>query len=273
MTVARFGMLLSAACGAFVLAAADAEFDEYFSDNMVLQRNVKCPISGVGVPGVEVGVSLVEVSLGPSGVKISEMPPYTTRVNEEGVWRLELNPNTAGGPHAILLRADGEAVGKCENVMFGEVFLFVSDGEKGDGVQAVKLPQLRLRVAGEGWRAAVLRPASDFPAAAFDFGLAIQSALEAPVGVIQVASLDGATVPTALRAMVYSPAVGTEWSESIAEEIRKWRSANGNEELPVIFDGSAEDFGMEAVYGVTAGSCLAHAVLERVSSINGAAME
>ena len=281
-----FLSLFAAICGVFALAAADAQFDEYFSDNIVLQRGVKCPISGTGIPGVEVAVSLVEVRFESNSIVLAELPPYTTKVDENGVWKLNLNPTAAGGPHTILLRADGQVVNKCENVMFGDVFIFADEGgarllrdvdDAQSKRQFARLPHLRLLAVGDeefsGWWASTPYFVTDFSAAAFDFGRELQSSSDVAVGVIQVTALSDEIAakifPTALRALVYSPADGEEWNDAIAVNVARWRELAGNAKLPIFFDGDIGDSGLEAFYGIGSadgapGNRLAAEVLARL---------
>ncbi len=80
-----------------------------FGDHMVLQRNTPLPIWGWAPPGEE-----VIVRLGRTQVK--------TKANKDGRWRGQLPPQTAGGPHDLVVATKTEQV-HFRDVLFGEVWL------------------------------------------------------------------------------------------------------------------------------------------------------
>lgn len=186
----------------FLLASAltaQTKLPAMFSDNMVLQRDLKIPIWGTAPAGSSVTVRLQQQS-------------KTTKANAEGKWRVHLAAMPAGGPHQLVIMSADTIT--FHNVMIGEVWLcsgqsnmempLVSNWAKVDNfeneVAAANFPELRLFIAkrakstkplaeveSAGWK--VCDPASvkDFSATAYFFGRHLQQKLGVPVGLIQSA--------------------------------------------------------------------------------------
>ena len=91
----------------------DFSMPRFFSDGMVLQRDVKIPVWGKGVAGAQVVVSL--------GGKRAK-----TKVQADGTWKVYLPKMSAGGPYTLEVSAMKSASiyhQKVENVLIGDVFL------------------------------------------------------------------------------------------------------------------------------------------------------
>ena len=186
----------------FLLASAltaQIKLPAMFSDNMVLQRDLKIPIWGTAPAGSSVTVQL-------------QQQRKTAKANAEGKWRVNLEAMPAGGPYQLVVT--GNATITFSNVMIGEVWLcsgqsnmempLVSTWAKVDNfeqeVAEANFSNLRLfsakrakstrplaDVESAGWK--VCDPASvkDFSATAYFFGRHLQQKLGVAVGLIQSA--------------------------------------------------------------------------------------
>src|SRR3989440_4005229 len=94
-----------------------------FSDNMVLQRDMKDPVFGWTTPGATVTVTINN--------KISR-----ATADQNGTWRTTIGPFRAGGPYTLSVKGEKEAT--FGNVMFGDVWLCSgqSNMEMGVGIAA-----------------------------------------------------------------------------------------------------------------------------------------
>lgn len=79
-----------------------------FSDGMVLQQGISCPIWGYAAKNQKVDLKI--------GDKV-----ITTQANNEGKWLAKLPLFKAGGPYTLIVEAAEKIT--VENVMFGEVWL------------------------------------------------------------------------------------------------------------------------------------------------------
>ncbi|OGV57165.1 MAG: hypothetical protein A2X45_13210 [Lentisphaerae bacterium GWF2_50_93] len=79
-----------------------------FSDNMVLQREVKTPVWGWTTPGSEVTIEL-------------DGKTSTCKSGNDGKWMAELPPHKAGGP--FVLKVSGPETVSRENVLLGDVWI------------------------------------------------------------------------------------------------------------------------------------------------------
>ncbi len=187
---------------AFLLASAlsaQIKLPAMFSDNMVLQRQIKIPVWGTAPAGSKVTVQL-------------QQQTKTARADAAGKWRVNLEAMPAGGPHQLaIMSADTITL---NNVMIGEVWLcsgqsnmempLVSTWAKVDNfeaeVAAANFPELRLFIAkrakstrpredveSEGWKICDPTSVKDFSATAFFFGRHLQQKLGVPVGLMQSA--------------------------------------------------------------------------------------
>lgn len=110
-----------------------------FSDNMVLQREIRTPVWGWTTPGATVTVEL-------------DGATATCKAGSDGKWLAKLPPHKAGGP--FILKVTGPETVTLSNVMLGDVWLCSgqSNMEMGiricqngdDEVAAAKYPNIRL---------------------------------------------------------------------------------------------------------------------------------
>lgn len=191
---------LLAAGGAPATQPAGVTVAAVFGDNMVLQRDMKCPVWGEAAPGEKVKVSIV-------GQNVSSI------ADANGKWNVVLDPMKAGGPFELTIAGSRKLAYK--NVMIGEVWVCAGQSNmdhslaqlagwaKGRNepydieadVKNAALPQLRLFTARTAWRAFLPEEkwvectqgtAKNFSGTGFHFASALQRHLKVPVGVIDI---------------------------------------------------------------------------------------
>lgn len=178
---------------------ASVRLPRVFSNDMVLQREVKNPVWGWATPGEKVVVDIC-------GQRKS------TTADERGTWRVELAPQPAGGPYELTVRGSNTIV--YSNVYYGEVWICAGQSnmslplKRSENPQSVvktaTYPQLRfLTVPTYGaeepqsdfsgkWEACSPKTAPELSAVAFYFGQYLHEKLQVAVGVI-VAAWSGST--------------------------------------------------------------------------------
>jgi sialate O-acetylesterase len=186
---------LTAAVCLSVQARADVKPFTLFSDGMVLQSGVKCPVWGLADPGEEVSASISgEVSTAAPAVK----------ADKDGKWMLQFSPLHPGGPYTVTIK--GKNTVTIKDVLVGEVW--VASGQsnmefslKGafnakEDIAKSKNPKIHLftvpkRTADEPttelvgkWVECDPETVGNFSAVAYYFGRDLQKALNVPVGLI-----------------------------------------------------------------------------------------
>ncbi|HEX7898826.1 MAG TPA: sialate O-acetylesterase [Planctomycetota bacterium] len=212
----RFASLLLAL---LVSAAPSAEtkLSTLFTDGMVLQRDLACPVWGTAAPGAEVAVEI-------AGQKKS------AKADADGKWSLKLDPLAAGGPHELKI---GERVIK--DVLVGEVWVCSGQSNMEWSVNAslnpaeekaaAVHPKLRLFTVPKkqadapvtdipsAWKVCGPETVGSFSAVAYFFGRDLQKAIDVPVGLIH-----------------------TSWGGTAAELWTKNQILAGNSELKPLVD-------------------------------------
>lgn len=162
-----------------------------FSDHMVLQRDIDLPIWGRAAPGEEITITLDEAT-------------RTVAADDEGRWRLDLPPQRAGGPTALVV--EGQNTIRLEDVLIGEVW--IASGQSNMGmtvassdnaeaeIAAASAPQIRLysvphvisfapeEEVGGQWRVCSPQTVGSFSAVAYYCGRSLHEELGVPVGLI-----------------------------------------------------------------------------------------
>lgn len=120
----RFYAAICFACTAVILHAEPAKpfLHALFTDNMILQRDVPCPIWGWTVPGAEVAVTL-------------DKQTVKAVAAADGRWLAKVGPCPAGGPHLITVAGPQSATLK--NVVFGDVWLCSGQSNMEMGIDGV----------------------------------------------------------------------------------------------------------------------------------------
>ncbi|MEK6478286.1 sialate O-acetylesterase [Catalinimonas sp. 4WD22] len=175
------------------LAKADVTLPQFFSDNMVLQRDMEVPIWGKADRRENITLTFMGKE-------------YTTQADKDGKWRLNLPATPAGGPHTITIT--GENIITLENILFGDVYL--ASGQSNMEWELYKVPE-GLQTAGEAkdhpeirlflveknrafkpqddvpeqqWHIADSTHVLDFSAVAYYFGRQLQEEINVPIGLI-----------------------------------------------------------------------------------------
>lgn len=170
-----------------------------FTDNMVLQQNQEIPIWGNAEPGGEVVITLNEEQ-------------KTAVADDEGNWKVNLSPQSAGGPYELIVK--GEETLTIKNVMVGEVWICSGQSNMEMAVEAewgkidnskeevlnANYPNIRLlRVEketanipqdnfnSEGWKECSSETIPEFSAVAYLFGRKLHKELNVPIGLIESA--------------------------------------------------------------------------------------
>ena len=188
---------LAAAACLSVQARADVKPFTLFSDGMVLQSGVKCPMWGTAEPGEEVSASLDTGASKPStatGVK----------ADKDGKWMLQFDDLKPGGPYTVTIK--GKNTVTIKDVLVGEVWVasgqsnmemgLASCANAKEEIAKSKNPKMHLftvpkRIAAQPttelqgkWVECDPETAGSFSAVAYYFGRDLQKARNAPVGMI-----------------------------------------------------------------------------------------
>jgi len=191
--------LLLIICG-YNISFAEVSVPSIFSDNMVLQRDIKTTIWGWADPGEEIKVTINSQS-------------RSTKTDSNGSWTVKLEPIEAGGPFE--LRIEGENRIKLTNILVGDVWICSgqsnmemrvrhvndSDNEVADALHSnLRLFQITNDLSPESrndcegrWEECRPSTIGDFSAVGYFFGRKIMRELDVPVGLIN-SSWGGTTV-------------------------------------------------------------------------------
>ena len=165
-----------------------------FTNNMVLQREIKIPVWGNGTPGEKITVSL--------GSNI-----VATHADENGRWIVKLKPMKAGGPYT--LNVTGENVVEFSNVLLGDVWICAGQSNmelpvrRSTGSEKVIAnaanPQIRLLTVDHmanadstrnnvntEWFECNPNTIGMFSAVGYYFGRTLEKELNVPVGLIDI---------------------------------------------------------------------------------------
>jgi len=195
--------LAAAACFAGPQARGDVKPHALFSDGMVLQQGMKCPIWGTAEPGEQVSVSY-------DIVKNFARSAAAAAVNADknGKWKvtLQFSPELAGGPYTLTIK--GKNTITIKDVYVGEVW--VCSGQSNmemrlrdchnpqETIKNAKNPQIRLFTVPKHpsdkavhgfkgdpkWLECNADTVPNFSGVAYYFGRDLQKARHVPVGLI-----------------------------------------------------------------------------------------
>jgi sialate O-acetylesterase len=162
-----------------------------FSDGVVLQQELACPVWGWAAPGEEVTVSV-------AGQKKS------AKAADDGKWLLKLDPMKAGGPHEMSVA--GKTTIAIKDVWVGEVWICSgqsnmewhvnSSANPAEEKASANWPKIRMFTVprkpmetpqaecGGSWEIAVGDKIGRFSAVGYFFGRELHKALDVPVGLI-----------------------------------------------------------------------------------------
>src|SRR5271166_399530 len=189
--------IVAAVAGLCPAARADVRPHALFTDGMVLQQGMKCPVWGTAAPDEEVTVTLKTSN---------DTIEATAKADAKtGRWQVELPPQKAGGPYTLTLKGKNTLTRK--DVYVGEVWVCsgqsnmewpvaATDGAA-QAAQNSTNPKIRLftvphRVSDKPqtdipnarWLACGPATVPGFSAVGYFFGRDLQKALNVPVGLI-----------------------------------------------------------------------------------------
>jgi sialate O-acetylesterase len=225
------------------VAGADVKLPALFSDNMVVQRDMKIPVWGWADPGEQVTVTLGAAKA-------------AATADADGKWTVKLDPLPAGGP--LELTVAGKNTLSAKNVLVGEVWICSGQSNMAMGVTGVKnaeqekaeanYPQLRMfRMAyapqpepqadckGD-WSVCAPQTVGGWSAAGYFFARELHQVLGVPVGMIN-ASYNGALAQalTSEAALAGVPELRPQlerkakllgdYSKAMADLMRPWLAA------------------------------------------------
>jgi DUF1680 family protein len=156
-----------------------------FGNNMVLQRNAPVPIWGNAKPGASVTVRF-------------NTQAKTTNANQQGLWRINLDPLEASADPATLIITSESNIIRYRNVLVGEVWLCSgqsnmeypmrrlkqSDTATNPSIHTFLVRHDYYKTTHNAWNTATGAPLRDFSAPAYYFATELYAALHIPIGII-----------------------------------------------------------------------------------------
>jgi sialate O-acetylesterase len=231
---------------------ADVELAPPFTDHAVLQRDVAVPVWGWDTAGTTVSVSF--------GGQTQQ-----TRVNQSGVWRLDLNPMSAAATGSDLV-VQGSTTVTLHDVVVGEVWLasgqsnmeWTMNNTRGNAEEKARpanplIRHLRVnhvgadlpvgRVKHGGWQNAGPDTLGGFSGVGYFFAKSISEKLNVPVGIIN-ASWGGTAIESwipepVLRTTRGWPALNSRWQEAMKVWPERYAAQPG---LEAAWQKTQEDF-------------------------------
>lgn len=192
LTVGGFGCTWCSEMFAPAANATKFSVNPMFSDNMVLQRQMRVAVWGTGVPGEVISLQI-------HGRK------YSITVDKNGKWSTRISALPVGGPY-IMKVSGKEKVITFKNILSGDVWVcsgqsnmqwsVIRSKNAKQEIAAAKYPNIRLfavkrtvsetpldHVSGK-WQKCTPNTIKHFSAVAYFFGRALHKDLKVPIGLI-----------------------------------------------------------------------------------------
>ncbi|HTU93251.1 MAG TPA: sialate O-acetylesterase [Gemmataceae bacterium] len=198
--------LAVAVCLAGPQVRADVKLHPLFSDGMVLQRGVNCPIWGTADPDEEISVGIEK-----EGILGFSVKPWTSKAKADGQWKAAIPTSfvKAGGPCTLTIK--GKNTITLKDVYVGDVWICsgqsnmewqlrnTDNSEK--AIKDAKNPKIRLFTVPKNtsdkpltgfkkqpeelkWQECNPDTVKNFTAVGYFFGRDLQKALDVPIGLI-----------------------------------------------------------------------------------------
>ncbi|MGC6432019.1 MAG: sialate O-acetylesterase [Jejuia sp.] len=173
------------------IMVAQVSLPNFFSDHMVLQRNHKNPIWGTASKKENITIQIAGQT-------------HTAKADENGKWKIYLNPLEAGGPHQLEVTGKNKII--INDVLIGEVWICSGQSNMQMTVKAsnhseveiasANYSQIRLmntmKIGGQipknnidvEWQICSPKTVGEFSATAYFFGRRLHNTLGVPIGLI-----------------------------------------------------------------------------------------
>lgn len=186
------------------LLFANVSLPQFFTDNMVLQRNKPIPVWGFANAGEKIQVKFKNQT-------------QSTIADEKGNWKITLTPEKEGGPFEM--KVTGENTLLFKNILIGEVWLcsgqsnmewnvmnsFDAEKEMADAANYPFIRQIKVKrgintlpqkdIPGGEWLVSNPENVQDFTAVGYFFAKKLYNELKVPIGLINV-SWGGTNIET-----------------------------------------------------------------------------
>lgn len=175
----------------FSVVSATVSVPNLFTDHMVLQRDLENPVWGKAAPGEAVTVAIAGQT-------------HRTTANNQGEWRITLDPLPAGGPHELVI--SGENTLTLSDVLVGEVWFcsgqsnmewpLINTNNAEVEIASANFPKIRLLTVptvglqeaqddfNGQWEICSPQTVSEFSAVGYLYGRRLYNTLNVPIGLI-----------------------------------------------------------------------------------------